>query len=227
MSLSAAQLLGQDDSHVQQGADGHSLHPQCRQALERLQARAAQAGFKPAVVSGFRSFERQRQIWNAKACGKRPVLDDNDQALDISDMDEVGLVHTIMRFSALPGGSRHHWGGDLDVYDAAAVPADYQVQLNLAEVSDTGVFGAFHQWLDELIEADDAEGFFRPYAQDRGGVSPERWHLSYAPLANECVEAFSESLLNDALQRAELSLQATVLRLLPELYPRYIAPQTA
>ena len=28
-----------------------------------------------------------------------------------------------------------------------------------------------------------AFGFFRPYTTDRGGVAPEPWHLSYAPVA--------------------------------------------
>ena len=38
-----------------------------------------------------------------------------------------------MRWSAIPGSSRHHWGTDLDVYDAAAVTPDYQVQLTPQE----------------------------------------------------------------------------------------------
>ncbi len=34
-------------------------------------------------------------------------------------------------------------------------------------------------------------GFYRPYAVDRGGVHPEPWHLSYAPLAQQALAAFS------------------------------------
>ena len=34
-----------------------------------------------------------------------------------------------------------------------------------------------------LIRDGDSEGFFRPYAEDRGGVAVEPWHLSHRPSA--------------------------------------------
>ena len=40
-------------------------------------------------------------------------------------------------------------------------------------------------------------GFYRPYASDRGGVQPEPWHLSYAPVAR----AGAGSVLARLLQR--------------------------
>ena len=39
-------------------------------------------------------------------------------------------------------------------------------------------------WLDALISADDAEGFYKPYNADYGGVAPEAWHISYRPVAS-------------------------------------------
>ncbi|NIM47861.1 MAG: D-alanyl-D-alanine carboxypeptidase family protein, partial [Gemmatimonadales bacterium] len=86
-----------------------------------------------------------------------------------------------LRWSALPGASRHHWGTDLDVYDLAARPEGYEVELIPEEVDAGGMFGPLHEWLDGRIAADAAFGFFRPYERDRQGVAPERWHLSYAP----------------------------------------------
>ena len=50
---------------------------------------------------------------------------------------------------AIPGTSRHHWGTDLDVYDAAALPADYRLELSPAEVAPGGLFDSLHRWLDE------------------------------------------------------------------------------
>jgi hypothetical protein len=38
-------------------------------------------------------------------------------------------------------------------------------------------------WLDDQISADNAEGFYKPYDVDRGGVAPEPWHISYRPVA--------------------------------------------
>ncbi len=45
------------------------------------------------------------------------------------------------------------------------------------------MFGPLHDWLDRRISASEAFGFFRPYDLDRGGVAPERWHLSCGPVA--------------------------------------------
>ena len=95
-------------------------------------------------------------------------------------------LHAILRFSAIPGTSRHHWGTDLDVFDAAALPQDYQLQLSPQEVAPGGMFDPLHCWLDQRMAAGEVHGFFRPYGQDRGGVAPERWHLSYAPMAAGC-----------------------------------------
>ena len=35
----------------------------------------------------------------------------------------------ILEWSALPGASRHHWGSEFDVFDLAALPEGYRVQL--------------------------------------------------------------------------------------------------
>jgi LAS superfamily LD-carboxypeptidase LdcB len=107
-------------------------------------------------------------------------------------------LHAILRYSAMPGGSRHHWGSDLDVYDAGAVDEDYRVQLMPAEVAPGGVFDPLHRWLDERMSADRSHGFYRPYAMDSGGVAPERWHLSYAPLALACAGQFTAATLLDS-----------------------------
>ena len=217
-----AQLVGLDDGHVEYGADGVGLAPACREALRGLAADAARAGFELCVASGFRSFERQLGIWNAKARGERPVLDDDGAALDLGALEDIDKVYAILRHSALPGGSRHHWGSDIDIYDAAAMPADYRLQLTPEEVADDGMFGPLHRWLDERIAGGEARGFFRPYADDLGGVAPERWHLSYAPLAEELAGQYRLEHLREALEGAEMELLDVVLRELPALYQRYV-----
>ena len=45
------------------------------------------------------------------------------------------------------------------------------------------------------MAADDAEGFFKPYAEDRGGIAPEPWHISYRPAAMKYQERVSAELL--------------------------------
>lgn len=221
MGLTPAQLTGRDESHIEwHGATG--LAPECWRAFEALQARAAEAGFDLQVASGYRSFDRQRMIWNAKAAGERTVYDDDNCPVPMNELDDMGKVCAILRFSALPGASRHHWGTDLDVFDAAAVPADYQLQLSPQEVAEDGIFGPLHAWLDERIAAGDAEGFYRPYDVDRGGVAVERWHLSYAPLASRCEPLLSDRDLAEAISAAGLVLADPVLAALPELFRRFV-----
>jgi LAS superfamily LD-carboxypeptidase LdcB len=215
-------LLGCDEQPMvnHQGAMIHEalLEPVCA-----LQADAARAGFALKIVSGFRSFDRQLAIWNGKSSGQRPLLDEQGKLLDYSQLDEGEILAAILRWSALPGASRHHWGSDIDVYDAAAVPASYQVQLTPEEVAPEGVFGPMHEWLDHQLASGASYGFFRPYDEDRGGVAPERWHLSYAPLSARCESARNIALLRKRLQNTPLLLKDRVLAELENIFTRYIA----
>jgi LAS superfamily LD-carboxypeptidase LdcB len=223
--LTAEQLTGRSDTHLSPMICGHSMQAEAARAFARLQSDAREAGFDLAVVSAFRSFERQLTIWNGKAGGHRPIHDDAGIALNSSELSSDELVHAIMRFSALPGTSRHHWGSDVDVCDKAAVSEDYAVQLVPTEVASGGVFDPMHCWLDERIAMDASHGFFRPYATDAGGVAVERWHLSYAPLSLGCAQQLTASLVRECWDgsahrvalRRELDMQ------LPTIMERYLA----
>ena len=223
--LSAEQLTGRSESHLSRMTCGHSMQVEAARAFAQLQRDARQAGFDLSIVSAFRSFERQLAIWNGKASGQRLIHDDAGKLINISKLSVDELVHAIMRFSALPGTSRHHWGTDVDVYDRAAVSEDYVVQLVPAEVAAGGVFDAMHCWLDERIAVDESHGFFRPYAIDAGGVAVERWHLSYAPLSLGCAQQLTAALVRECwnscdgtiLLREELDTQ------LPTMIERYLA----
>jgi len=65
-------------------------------------------------------------------------------------------------------------------------------------------------------------GFFRPYRTDRGGVGPEPWHLSYAPVALPALESLSLSTLRHVLEESEIAGKSHVLNRLPEIYTRYL-----
>ena len=130
----------------------------------------------------------------------------------------------VLRFSALPGTSRHHWGTDVDIYDAAALPAGAGPALTPAEVAPGGVFDALHCWLDRCIAAGRSHGFYRPYVRDRGAVAPERWHLSYAPLARRLSPRVTPSLLRVAWDEGgEPALLPVLVAELPEILERYVA----
>lgn len=152
-------------------------------ALSALGRRAATAGFDLRVASAFRSYDRQLDIVNAKWLGHRPVLDEAGVSQRRASLSDSDWLAAILRFSALPGTSRHHWGTDFDIWDRSTVADDYAPQLLTSEYQRGGVFAEMSDWLDDLISADNAEGFYKPYEVDRGGVAPEPWHISYRPVA--------------------------------------------
>ncbi|CAA0092647.1 Uncharacterised protein [Halioglobus japonicus] len=194
-ALDRRQLMGLDDSHLVTLPDGNLLQSAVAQAFFALQTAAHEAGFELAIASSFRSFSRQLAIWNGKASGARPVYDDEGGTVPMAQLSARDKLHAILRFSAIPGTSRHHWGTDLDVFDAAVMPRGYQLQLSPQEVAPGGLFDPLHCWLDERMAAGESHGFYRPYADDRGGVAAERWHLSYAPLSTDCAQRCDAAML--------------------------------
>lgn len=198
------------------------IQPALEQPLLSLCAAAREAGFKVAVASSYRSVERQSLIWNEKFAGARSVLDIHGVPLDVAALSEYDAVMAILRWSALPGTSRHHWGTDLDIYDRAAVPSDYRLQLTAEECCGNGPFAAFHGWLDQRIERNESFGFYRPYAVDRGGVAPEPWHISYAPLAVPLSLQLNAQALYNLVEGLDIRARATVLAHFDEIYQRFV-----
>jgi LAS superfamily LD-carboxypeptidase LdcB len=196
-----------------------TLHREVVEPFLALRAAAARVGIDLVPVSSFRDFQRQRQIWNGKFRGERELLDRDGSRLDPSALDPDALVSAILLWSALPGASRHHWGTDMDVIDAAAVPAGGAVRLEPTEYAAGGRFSRLNHWLQENAAQ---FGFYRPYAVDRGGVHPEPWHLSHAPLAQQAMAAFSQTVLEDALAAEGIDALDAVRQRLPEIVARYV-----
>ncbi len=220
--MQAANLSGQTDSHIVYDAGGCGLHKDVWPAFHALQRDAMEAGFELAIASGFRDFERQRSIWNAKATGQRELLDSAGNALQFDTLSAPQVMRAILRWSAVPGASRHHWGTDLDVYDKRAVSADYRVRLIPEEAAPGGVFAKLHRWLDEQIASDNSHAFFRPYQYDNGGIAPEAWHLSYAPIAAQCEQQWSMAQIKACIHTADIALKDTLLQQLEHIYPRFV-----
>ncbi len=222
MKISDALITGRDESVLVDCGAGQRLAAAPAAAFAALQRDARAAGFDLAVASGYRSFDRQLAIFNGKARGERAVHDDEGRPMELQQLAPAEWLHAILRFSALPGASRHHWGSDLDVYDAAALPADYQLQLSPAEVAPGGIFDPLHCWLDQRMAEGASHGFFRPYAEDLGGVAPERWHLSYAPQARDCERRLTPEQLLAAWSGVDLAMRDVVESELETIFDRYI-----
>lgn len=98
----------------------------------------------------------------------------------------------ILRFSAMPGASRHHWGTEVDFNSTTnahwepASPPTRPVP---------GRFFALGQWL----QANAARaGFLQTYTAGRaGGHSEEAWHYSYAPISVPLRTLFNQEVRLD------------------------------
>jgi LAS superfamily LD-carboxypeptidase LdcB len=218
--LNPLELTGRTRTHVVQPEGLHcALHRDAVDAFLAMRAAAAQAGIELEAASAFRHFDRQREIWNAKFRGERPVLDARGQPLEVTAMDEAARVQAILAWTALPGGSRHHWGTDIDVIDRAAMAPGYAVQLTSAEYAPDGVFGRLAGWLDGNMGR---YGFFRPYATGAGGVRPEAWHLSFAPVSRPALRELDVATLADALLGQGVAGETEILARLPAIHARYV-----
>jgi LAS superfamily LD-carboxypeptidase LdcB len=214
------QLTGRARSHLVELADPPcALHREVMSAFLTLRAAAAVDGIDLVAFSSFRDFDRQLAIWNGKFRGERPMQDREGRPLEVARLTPAERVAAILWWSALPGTSRHHWGTDFDVVDAAAMPRGYRLQAVPAEYLQGGPFHRLTTWLDAHMHA---FGFFRPYTTDRGGIAPEPWHLSHAPVATAAAAQFSVDALRAVLAGADIEGKPEVLAALERNYSTYV-----
>jgi LAS superfamily LD-carboxypeptidase LdcB len=215
-------LLGKTHEHlVQLEGTRFQLHKLALTDFLRLQKDALEDGFDLQIASAFRDYERQLHIWNLKARGERPLYDTNEQLLDFSSLSPKETVFAILRWSALPGCSRHHWGTDLDVYNGNTQTRE-SVQLSPSECEGQGPAAELHEWLSKKISQHEAYGFYRPYKSERGGISPEPWHVSHYPSARRMIDNFTFSLFKKNIEDSDILLKKEVLENAEDIYYRFI-----
>ncbi len=219
VDLTPRQLTGLDAPELVEAEPGRFLQPAVAAAYQAMQQAAAADRIALRIASGWRDFSRQQAIFKAKLNGDRPVYDAAQQVITLNGMSLAAKLHAIMLYSALPGASRHHWGTDLDVWDQAAVPDDYVLQLSAAEYAPDGPFARLSAWLSQHAGR---FGFFRPYRSFRGGVAIEPWHLSYRPLASQYLQQLTLPVLQAAMLESKLAEPDEIAAMLPDLYQRYI-----
>ena len=99
---------GGDSGHIDYSVFPSGLHHGAVAAFGRLQEMALTQGFDMVIASSFRSFDRPLLIWNEKAGGLRPLYDSSGHPLAYDQLSPWELAQAILRWSALPGASRHH-----------------------------------------------------------------------------------------------------------------------
>jgi hypothetical protein len=79
-----------------------------------------------------------------------------------------------------------------------------------------------HDWLDTKFSSQQTSyGFYRPYQTDRGGVSPERWHISYYSLSRRYLEAYTFSIFKKNIEENEILLKDVLLAHADDIFQRF------
>jgi zinc D-Ala-D-Ala carboxypeptidase len=128
------------------------------------------------VVSAHRNFIDQKMIWENKFTGKKKMRE------SIEGKSKEEIIDLILEFSSAPSTSRHHWGTDMDLN---ALQNQY---------FETGNGKFLYEWMQKNAHL---YGFCQPYNEHnkRGfkGYKEEKWHWSYAPVANILVKDWEKS----------------------------------
>jgi LAS superfamily LD-carboxypeptidase LdcB len=217
LAISHPHLYGLDEANLVK-FESVLLQQETAKAFAAMRDAAKRQGINIAICSAYRSFDKQLSIWNAKATGKRPLLDKQHQPLNFESLSSQQIIDSILIWSALPGASRHHWGTDIDVYDPSKIDRD-ALQLVAAEYQANGPCHALYLWLQQHANQ---FGFYFPFQQGKSGVSTEEWHLSYYPVASHYTESYLCQDLYKVFEYAEFELKSPVMARLDELVNHYV-----
>lgn len=144
------------------------LRKEAYEAFKRMHEAAQKEGITLTILSATRNFEAQKAIWERK--WKRPQYEGKTDLERISD---------IMKFSSMPGTSRHHWGTDIDLN---SLDPSYFTQ---------GKGLTIYEWLSKHAGE---FGYYQTYTckkDGRSGYEEEAWHWSYMPIARPMLDAYN------------------------------------
>ena len=187
IEYSIMELMGKADIELV-GKD-INLRQEAHDAFLEMKKAAYSDGIDLKIVSSFRSFDRQKAIFERKYIN---YTDDG--------MQPLAAIDKIIEYSTIPGTSRHHWGTDIDVVDGyRKVEGDVLVPEKFEA---GGPYEDFKLWMDEHSES---HGFYLVYTDQpkRRGFKYEPWHYSYAPLSIPMLETFRSKNIASLLLRED------------------------
>ena len=183
-------LTGMDNSKIV--GDTIQLERETYNAFIKMKDAAEKDGIKIKIVSGFRDFYRQQTIWNNK------YKKFTEEFL----LDGPSAIQEIIRFSTIPGTSRHHWGTEIDVIDE-----NFKNEKNLLiakKYEEGGIFNSLKKWMDKNSEK---FGFYIVYDDNdkRPGFEYEPWHYTYKPVSNLYHREFLKLDLKSIISKTKLA----------------------
>ena len=185
------QLIGKGNPDLVGDSYLTTMHKETAVALKKMQSAAAKEGIAIEVVSAYRSFQRQKEIFEGKY---RRFIQEGLAPLE--------AIKKIVEYSTIPGTSRHHWGTDLDLIDGNAQrPKNV---LMAQHFHGEGPFCKMKEWMDQYAES---FGFFEVYTDstERKGFKYEPWHFSYAPVSIPMLKAYRNLNLKAILAEEKIA----------------------
>ena len=173
--------------------DSIKLEKRTFNAFKKMEKAALMDGIELKIISAYRSYDRQKTIWNNKYL--RFTKDYN--------LEPEKAINEIIRFSTIPGTSRHHWGTEIDIIDGKYELDEDEDVLIAEKFKKNGVFYEMKKWLDSNSEN---YGFYIVYTDDqkRKGFEHEPWHFSYKPISMELLKLFRKSDLKKVIKNGEI-----------------------
>lgn len=187
---STNQLIGKDESFIVGNSYTTKMHQKTAEAFQKMKTAALKDNISIELVSAYRSFDRQKQIFEKK------YLRYTNQGLS-----PIQAIRKIIEYSTIPGTSRHHWGTDIDIIDANA-PRPKNV-LEPQHFHGNGPFCKLKEWLNKHAET---YGFHEVYTNEpnRKGFKYEPWHFSYAPVSIPMLRAYKKLEVKKILQNEKI-----------------------
>lgn len=164
--------------------EGLYLRRDAYEAFIKMYEAALKDSIRLQIRSATRNFNYQKGIWEAKWSGERLIEGGENLAETTPDTTERALK--ILRYSSMPGTSRHHWGTDID--------------LNSFDNSwfEKGEGLDIYNWLTAHAAT---YGFCQPYSAGRPhGYWEERWHWTYMPVSQKLTALAAEQLENEMIE---------------------------
>ena len=186
ITMDLNQLTGINNNNLV--GDTIKLETQTYRAFKKMERAAKNDGINLKIVSAFRGYNRQKTIWNKKY----------ERFTNEFSFEPEKAILEIIRFSTIPGTSRHHWGTEIDIVDAD-YPDEKDV-LKSEKFEKNGVYHKLKNWLDKNSER---FGFYLTYNNDydRKGFEYEPWHYSYKPSSlkyyNALIDADLKKIINN------------------------------
>jgi LAS superfamily LD-carboxypeptidase LdcB len=184
------QLIGKENSAIIGDTYTSKMHKEAKVAFEKMKVAALKDGINIEVVSAYRSFQKQKSIFENKY-----------KIFTQEGLTPIEAVEKIIEYSTIPGTSRHHWGTDIDIIDAN-YPKPKSV-LKEGNFYDNGPYCKLKEWMDRHSEF---YGFYEVYTKNpkRKGFKYEPWHFSYAPVSIPMLEAYQKLDIKSILKEEKI-----------------------